>query len=667
MASYRGQPAQQTHSPVIQQYQAPCGACAEPSSAQGSHGDGSCRPTNPTDPSRFVLRSSTEDIEAPRPTPRPTAVVSSSPVLAQQHAAWQPILPQTTGARQLAAFPSTLVRPGQAARVAPRPIQTWQPTQQPTQQPIQQPTQYVLDPASQYPSPYLSQGAWVGNHAVQQQSPVTPYPLGVQQQCAPVTPYPLGWNARPQQTAPVSQQPMQPWSNNAFRLRSLDHLAVAHDYSPAIHSPPMHSPPIHSPQIHLPPIHSLPMHSPPIQHIVRAPPEQMRPRTAESPTQSQHEVVPLPETEYPQNEHDWSSLRHGLHLVHLRSPRRVPPEPHGRTRYYQFVSHFAVEPRAVHAQTGLRILQFGVSPEDLSKVVRTSNSNTLPVALYHGGSLRYRLRMCRTATPRMRTRDWPISPCFWPPQIYVTFNEEAVYPRRRQHFHHDLPIELSNSLKLGENIVKISLPAAAANVNKTATYFMAVEVVTTLDYAAVRSLVGGSKHCSSDDTRREIARRLSPIDSGDVIVEDDVLCVAVADPFSSILFTIPVRGVTCKHIECFDLKIWLDTRRGKPSPGQGEPSLVDDWKCPICGRDARPVSLRIDDYFAEVRQKLVESGCGGTKKIRIKADGSWTAVQEPDEVENERRSASQARASPRTEHAPDRETAATPIIILDDD
>ncbi|POR31788.1 Uncharacterized protein TPAR_07997 [Tolypocladium paradoxum] len=637
MAPYRSQPAHQTQSPVIPQHQAPNAVRLQPTSPHlDSHRDDSRRPSGPTVESRFVLRSSTgaEGTEMPRPTPGPTAVMgaSSATALAQQLAAWQPALPRATGARQLAAFPSTLVRPDQvASRAAPHPLQTWQSMQHVPGQALQ----------------YLSPDAWAGAQGVQQHSsPLTPYPLGVQQHSGPLTPYPLGvqpqsgpvtrypfgWNApHPQQTAPVAQQPMQLWSNNAFQ--------------------PNQGPIIHN-------------YSPPTQPVVPALPEQTRPRPAASLTQSQHDVAPIPETEYPQNEHDWSSVRHSLHLVYLRSPRRVPPEPYG-TRYYQFVSHFAVEPKAVLAQAGLRILEFCVSQEDLSRVVRTSDSCTLPTAPYCSGSLRYRLRLCRAATPQMKKRDWPISPSFWPPHIFLTFNGEALHPRRRQHFHRDLPVELTGSLKLGKNLVEISLPAAAANLNTTATCFMAVEVVTTLDYATVRSMIVGSKHCSLDETRREIARRLRPIDSDDVIVENDAICVSVADPFSSVLFTTPVRGVACKHIECFDLKIWLDTRRGKPSHGRGEPSLVDDWKCPICGLDARPVSLRIDDYFAEVRQKLVEGGCGGTKKIRIKADGSWTPVQEPDEVEDERRSASQARASPRTERAPT-EAAPAPIIILDD-
>ena len=127
--------------------------------------------------------------------------------------------------------------------------------------------------------------------------------------------------------------------------------------------------------------------------------------------------------------------------------------------------------------------------------------------------------------------------------------------------------------------------------------------------------------------------------------------------------------MSCKHIECFDLDIWLHTRRGKSSYDAGEPSLVDDWKCPICGLDARPVSLQIDDYFSAVRQKLVEDGCGNTKKIRIKADGSWTAVQEPDEHgdEDDERPGPQAREPLRTERAPNRDAAAIPMIILDDD
>jgi hypothetical protein len=51
--------------------------------------------------------------------------------------------------------------------------------------------------------------------------------------------------------------------------------------------------------------------------------------------------------------------------------------------------------------------------------------------------------------------------------------------------------------------------------------------------------------------------------------------------------------------------------------------MVDVWKCPLCGKDARPYSLQIDDFLASVRAILAEQGNLDVKAILIGSDGQW--------------------------------------------
>jgi hypothetical protein len=51
--------------------------------------------------------------------------------------------------------------------------------------------------------------------------------------------------------------------------------------------------------------------------------------------------------------------------------------------------------------------------------------------------------------------------------------------------------------------------------------------------------------------------------------------------------------------------------------------MVDVWKCPICGGDARPYTLQVDNFFVDVRAKLADDNNLGVKAIWISADGSW--------------------------------------------
>ncbi|KAJ0324878.1 hypothetical protein COL5a_007648 [Colletotrichum fioriniae] len=188
-------------------------------------------------------------------------------------------------------------------------------------------------------------------------------------------------------------------------------------------------------------------------------------------------------------------------------------------------------------------------------------------------------------------------------------------------------------------------------------YFMAVEVVETLSHDNIVNMVMSQGTISADTTKQVIRSRLEPVSSdGDdelVVVGSD-LSIDLADPFSATIFKIPARGVSCTHMECFDLINWLETRPVKPrctahgagdacrichrgTEGRPEPSLVDKWKCPLCDGDARPYSLRVDRFMEDVRKSLEAEGKLHTKTIYVRADGMWKAKEEEaddDEEEN---------------------------------
>ncbi|KJZ70006.1 hypothetical protein HIM_10587 [Hirsutella minnesotensis 3608] len=377
---------------------------------------------------------------------------------------------------------------------------------------------------------------------------------------------------------------------------------------------------------------------------------------------SQHKIVRLHENELPRNE--MQSVRNSLHLPFLRSPKRVPKEPCSQ-RFYQFLRHFAVPPKICPPQKGLRELRFSISETDFSNIVKTHQSNETPTALYFDGCLRYRLRLCRQdrAVIGMKPTQWANCAGFWPQHIFLTCNDQPLQPRRRQHFQYDLPIELSDKVRSGENVIQISLPEVVANMDLRFSYFIGVEVVTTVNHQAAFKLVQEQEHISSSQVKSEIQRRLDSYRSDDLVIEDEHICVSVSDPFSSSLFRFPVRGVDCKHIECFDLDIWLQTR--PQSQHHIGLALVDCWKCPICGLDARPTSLRIDDFFTEIQQLLVQRGETGTKRVKIRSDGTWIAVREPDEADEAAVPSHEAKPTPTQDLVFNPKPPV--VIILDDD
>ncbi|KAK5987427.1 E3 SUMO-protein ligase gei-17 [Cladobotryum mycophilum] len=199
---------------------------------------------------------------------------------------------------------------------------------------------------------------------------------------------------------------------------------------------------------------------------------------------------------------------------------------------------------------------------------------------------------------------------------------------------------------------------------------MAVERVITLNHDSVWSMVTNSRHITIDEMKQEVQRRLRPPASDDIVVENDTLTVTVADPFSSRLFVVPVRARDCRHLECIDLKNWLETRPGKSARKPTEPTMVDVWSCPICGCDARPSRLRVDDFFVEVRNKLLERSNVSVKKIEISANGTWTAIEEPEEIDDGTPDPGKTEATWRVSVAPAAPAGSgvpETIEILDDD
>jgi hypothetical protein len=363
----------------------------------------------------------------------------------------------------------------------------------------------------------------------------------------------------------------------------------------------------------------------------------------------------IPEQEYPSSQYDWTCVHSALHLVGLRSPTRRSYAK-ARSRYFQFVSSLVVPPTRIPQKLGLSTLEFDLSKEEIAKVSKTSSESLddHPTAHYFNHSRRYRLRLSKSLTQddTIKESDWMVLPSHWPEEIYISFNNKPKMLRRKQHFHTDLPMELSDVVVEGKNVVMISLPPCkdARSQTQKHRYFMAVEMIATVKEEDIVSMIEGMAQIPAQETWEEIDRRLSPPDSDDVVAADNSLNISLTDPFSFQTVNVPVRGVDCKHLDCFDLRTWLETRPRKPTKhGRKEPSLIDVWKCPICDRDARPNNLRIDGFLTSVLAELVVKGKGSTKRIRVIPGGAWEPIMEPDDSSDEDLGpAKPSQAGPRT-------------------
>jgi hypothetical protein len=392
------------------------------------------------------------------------------------------------------------------------------------------------------------------------------------------------------------------------------------------------------------------------------------------------QVQQIPRAERPPSPHGDNSLQTALHQIEVRSPRRLPSHP-GKGRFYQFVKHLVYEPVLLKPAKGLRSLRFTVPQDYMRQLSRKIEGTGLPFCYYSEGSYRCRLRMCMIpeTQPDPEEHDWVVAATSWPEYIFFELNDKQLELRRKLHFGKDQPVELTDFLRDGENELTTSYPPVNQNKTPGHNYYFAIEIVETISHDAVRNMVKSIRRCPPDQTKAKIKGRLQPSDSDDVIINDETLTISLADPFSATRFTDPVRGSQCKHLECFDLETWLQTRPPKPErigggPEQkgGEPSMVDVWRCPICSLDARPVSLWIDEYFAGVRRSLVGNGDMRTKTISVTANGQWVPVLDADDTADKSKPGLQPRNTA-SDNAGKRlrpssvTTAPTVIEILDDD
>ncbi|KAM3509295.1 hypothetical protein MY11210_006388 [Beauveria gryllotalpidicola] len=333
----------------------------------------------------------------------------------------------------------------------------------------------------------------------------------------------------------------------------------------------------------------------------------------------------IPESEFPQSAYGLPSLMVGLHLARQRSPRRVPLdiEP---MRYYQYVDNLVVQPTRLQVSMKLNKIQFSLSEDQLQRlpVRQESDIRSLPVVRFEDNTLRFRVRVCRfpSGCAELSESEWSRASTFWPEQMHMMINSMPCLLSRKQHFRTDLPVEITTNVKSGYNELYVSLPSLS-EMEVRYDYFVAVEIVTTQKYASVWHAINTKPHTSADTTRDAIKHCYRLYDTDEIALLSSTSNVSICDPISSKMCDTPVRGVNCKHLECFDLENWLQTRPLKPGTSQAEPCLVDCWACPICGGDARPNQLRICDYFSDVVKQLREAGNSEMRAIVMSENAEW--------------------------------------------
>lgn len=314
--------------------------------------------------------------------------------------------------------------------------------------------------------------------------------------------------------------------------------------------------------------------------------------------------------------------RFSLHQAHLRSPvlkTRFAPSP-----FYHFLQDFAIPPtRFTEAGRALERWTFNVTPAIMEHLVKPSSAQTrgpgvLPI---DRASKTARLRCIKWDGAQSPTEhEWAIADTTWVPYSYFTLNGKALELRRKVHHGKDLPVDITGLLKKGENVLEITVMALSTEASYL-TYVTAVEILGVQSHENIIQQCLNTNRMSKDEVVQQIKNKLSTTanDDDEIAIVESNITISLIDPFSgSNICKVPVRSRACLHHDGFELETFLRTRSRK-----GDASVPDQWRCPICGADARPQYLFIDEFLEHVHEQLQSTGLTETRAIIVQQDGSW--------------------------------------------
>lgn len=357
----------------------------------------------------------------------------------------------------------------------------------------------------------------------------------------------------------------------------------------------------------------------------------------------------------------WSAL----HQAHARSPILVSLENRNSDSLnggFAFVKRLIVMPNRLDQKKRYVKWTFEVTNEDLDLLAQETESSdgSPPTRLVRTGSWFCRIRCVKVSGDDVLSEgEWVVADTVWPSGVAMLLNGTALEIRRKLHHGKDLPVDVTRNLRGDQNV--LSIAATRAGQNDTLTYEVGLETIQITDSAKIMNEV---EKLQPPDALDRILKHSSSVDP-EVQVVDATILLDLTDPYTSRIFNIPVRGRTCRHNQCFDLDVFLQTRSRKLP---NHPAAAESFKCPICGADARPQSLVADLFFLKIRTELQVLNRADVKAVTLGEHGHWK-IKEEEEAVGESGDGSGRRASKANDERPGKPPILndSEVIEIDDD
>lgn len=330
------------------------------------------------------------------------------------------------------------------------------------------------------------------------------------------------------------------------------------------------------------------------------------------------------------------------------------PQPSSQLRnpqlvYHQFVDSLLSGPTRLPTTARRIQFEFDITDNDFKRFSKYKASADGKVVLWSvsEGCRRVRFRICTKPIselergPAFPENKWVGASPVWPKSLTVKVNEDGfVDIPQKQGAGGVTPCDIAAHLRPGRNVVSVAVLSAAPQGTE---FYGAVEMLDTQTQSSIMENVSRKQSLPEAETIHLIKSRLA-VDDDDVQVIDPEIYVSVTDPLSGSLVGLPCRGDTCSHLDVFDLGALLESRRPKRCPHGGTRAVcstctatphswpdvpsADTWACPICGGDARPGHLVVDEFLQGIVGNLAadakkEGYCA--QAVYVDGNGTWRA------------------------------------------
>ena len=345
-----------------------------------------------------------------------------------------------------------------------------------------------------------------------------------------------------------------------------------------------------------------------------------------------------------------------FHQAHVRSPVLssvdVEGKPRSISKYFRLVSHVIMPTTTISSYNRHVSWDFTTQKGLIDLLAQDSPG------LYGSPATREiapESKICRIRCIRVdklpTESEWVIAENVWPGSTAVVLNGIALEIRKKSHHGKDLPIDATRFIKEGKN--HISTAIIGFDKDSQASYAIGIEIIQVANEHQLKNSI---PTLAGHEARQCIIDRSMQVDPEVQVIHSQMI-IDLTDPFTARIFYVPVRGSNCRHNQCFDRDVFFQTRNSKNSD---EPCGPDEFRCPICGADARPKCLIIDGFFVSVREELERKGRLDVKRIILDQAGDWE-IKEEEEATGEQGDGTGRRASVARQSSP------VDVIEIDDD